>query len=1438
MENIKGRGSASQEVQYVPFESPDTLHSKAIIKLVDVYSEGEIEGLVDLNGNVSATDGIYFDGVPYAEAGVPSFEGVVLYNRVGTPDQSHISGFPSSTTYKNVSAQVFKASPVTRTITDPNTDDLKITIGIPALALYTERGDLLSTVVNLTIEGRSTLVGSNPYISLVTAAEFAGKTTSKFQRTYTIDNIRGRLGDPPWEIRIGRTTDDAETTNDAYDAEALANGTKAAKIANDTYWDGYTIIINQKMQYTDTAYTACEFDASKLSANVPVRSYHVKGVKVKVPQGSTTWKSTALERNTANFYDGVWGGTFGTAQWTDNPAWIYYDLLINDRYGLGVDESKIDKYALYTISKYCDEMVDDGYGGLEPRYTINCVINKQEDALSVINMLASAVHSMPFFSAGKCTIVQDAPRDVDYNVAPSNAIGDFNYSGTSLKTRYTVVNVTWNNPKLQYEQDIETVEDTDGILKYGYNVKDIVAYGCTSRGQAHRYGKWILYTELHQTTTITYTAGLDHIMAIPGEIIQVQDPHKAAAKYGGRLKLISGSTLTLDREIDLSDGHTYSISVVLSKPNRNISGNITETIETKSITTPAGKYTSVDISGTFTSTPIVNAMWIISGTDVVPQKFRIVGVKPNENNTFEVSALSYNENKFRAIEDIPLLEEIPYTKIDTGAISAPENVVAVEFAATSGTNVAPGILLSWDLVDDPRVLYYEIEMKKTDTEYVPIGTAVSNSYEKLNLEENTYNFRVRAVSPFGKSIWGLAPALTVHGVKTTPLAVKNFAATPTIDGVDLTWTAEVDPFVSGYEVRHGTDWNVARVIIENFKGGHIFEPITNDLPQTYMIKPVSYWGVYGSLSFVTTSLLPPDIPTSFIAKKQDDFIYFKWNKVEGNGVEYEIRAGGSWEAGEFVLRTAGDSITELYPSEESVKFWIKSISAGSVYSTTSLFYLVDIGLVQNRNVIIEQNERSHGTSPVLHWTGNKVNMTVNTNDDLEMATIASTGQFWGAYNFDVALDQNFKARNWLDVRLQENAANITWAEADFAWNSVRSQEEGWVVHGDIDNIRLKKYIYKKALETVDKPLYFGIPLNGDYNVYSQGTNNGTSPAVDISSKSTFADVRIKKGLYFNNTIGSDTLNYAKNIALTGDFSIGFKLKFKGPRNVSKAAPIIQLIGNTPATDPTLQVEIIPGDLTTASSFKFLNKASDSGATTGSTTELTDILGAVYYNVFVNIFNGKMSVYVYSEEFDKLVTVLSEQTLVGLPGNNSSITIVPGTYNDGECVISDISVGSSMSSVETAIEKVKSLSPMEYKVTEELYVGDYEYKDAIVDITVNAPNYASVASLYKCKMFVDVPDIVEAGETAVLGQPGQTGVWTEITLAKEYNKIIQFIPVQSSGTVVGLAMYDSANVVYEDAVVNGKTKRIVKIKIRIASTSDILNVSASLAGSISWQAIGY
>ena len=1435
MDNIKGRGSASQEAQYVPFESPDTLHSTATIKLIDVYSDGEIEGLIDLNGNVSATDGVFFDGAQYAEGGVPSFEGVKMVHKVGTPDQSHIAGFPSVATYQNVSAQVFKAGAVTRAITDPNTDDVEITIGIPALAFYSSKGDLLASTVQLSLDGRSTETGGNPFISLLTKAEFTGKTTSKFQRTYKIANIKYLLGNPPWEVRVSRITDDADTTNAAYDAEAEANDTKAAKVANDTYWDGFTTIVNQKMQYTDTAYTAHEFDASKLSSNVPVRSYLLKGIKVKVPMhagGTPAWGTTAADRATNNFYDGVWGGLFGTAQWTDNPAWIYYDLLTNDRYGLGIDETKIDKYALYTISKYCDELVDDGYGGKEARYSLNCVINQEEDALNVINMIASSFHSMPFFSSGKCTIVQDAPRDIDYNVAPSNVIGEFNYSGTSLKTRYTVVNVTWNNPKLQYDQDIETVEDVDGILKYGYNVKDIVAYGCTSRGQAHRYGKWMLYTELYQTTTVTYNAGLDHIAALPGEIIQLQDPHKAAAQHGGRLKSISGSTLALDREIDLSAGETYTISVVLSIPNRDVAGAITDIIETKTITTPAGKYTSVDISGTFTSEPIVNAMWIISGTDVVPQKFRIVGIKPKEDNTFEVSALSYNENKFRSIEDIPLLEEVPYTKIKTGKIEAPINVQAEEFAATSGTNVAPGVLLSWDLVDDPRVLYYEVEMKKTDTGYVPIGTAVSNSYEKLNLSESVYNFRVRAISPFGKSTWGLAPTLTLHGVKTIPLAVKNFVATPTIDGVNLTWTAEVDPFISGYEVRHGTDWDVASVIIENFKGGHIFEPITNNLPQTYMIKPISYWDVYGALSFVTTSLLPPVVPPAFIAKKQDDFVYFKWDKVEGNGVEYEIRAGWSWESGEFVLRTAGDSVTELYPSEESVKFWIKSISGGGVYSVDSIFYLVQIGLVQNRNVIIEQNERSHGVAPVLHWTGNKVNMTVNTNDDLEMATIASTGQFWGAYNFDVALSQNFKARNWLDVRLQENAANITWAEADFAWNSVRAQEEGWVVHGDIDNIRLKKYIYSKILETVDKPAYFGLPLNGDYNVFSQGSNNGDSPLVDVSSKSTFVDVRMKKGLYFNNTIGADTLSYAKNISLSSAFSVGFKFKFSGTRNVAKVAPIVQLIGNTPATDPTIQFEIVPGDLTNSAYFKFLNKATDSGATTGSQVALTEILGAVYYNVIIDISSNKMSVYVYSEEFDKLITVYTDETLLATPGTNSYVTILPGTYNDGECAISDVFVDSGFSTTADALLKAKDLSPLEYLKAEELYVGDYEYKDAVVDVTVNAPNYASVASLYKCKMFVDVPDIVEAGETAVLA-----GVWTEITLIKEYNKIIQFIRAQSSGTVVGMAVYDE-NIVYEDVIVEGKTKRLAKVKIRIASSSDVANVSASLAGSISWQAIGY
>lgn len=346
----------------------------------------------------------------------------------------------------------------------------------------------------------------------------SGKTTSKYQRAYRIE-----LPSPgPWDIRVRRIT--ADSTSSA--------------IVNNTWWDSYTEIVDAKLTYPNSAIYALQIDSKQFN-QIPTRGYELNGIKVKVPSNYDP-----LTRE----YTGTWDGTFKTA-WSDNPAWVFYDIITNDRYGLGelVPESMMDKWSLYTIAQYCDTMVPDGFGGYEPRFTCNLYLQTREAAASVISAMASVFRGIAYWSAGGVQVAQDAPKDVEQLFTPANVVdGMFSYSGSASKTRHTVVLVSWNDPQDGYKQKIEYVEDAAGIERYGVVQTEVLAVGCTSRGQAHRFGRAIIYTELQEMEVVSFKAGLDSVYVAPGSIISIQDPTRAGKRFGGRILSYSGQTLDLD----------------------------------------------------------------------------------------------------------------------------------------------------------------------------------------------------------------------------------------------------------------------------------------------------------------------------------------------------------------------------------------------------------------------------------------------------------------------------------------------------------------------------------------------------------------------------------------------------------------------------------------------------------------------------------------------------------------------------------------------------------------------------------------------------------------------------------------------------------------------------------------------------------------------------
>jgi predicted phage tail protein len=486
---------------HTPVEEPNTLRSKATAKLIDLISEGEIVGL--LNGAKS----IFYDGTPLQNPDDSyNFKGVVWEERKGLHDQTVIAGMSDVESEIVVGVEVKNATPAVRTISDNDVDAVRVTLRIPALFFQDpSNGDMRGTSVQVAIDVQASGGG---YVEVVNET-ITGKTTSTYERAWRIE----LTGSAPWNVRMRRVSADFVGANHQ----------------GQTWFTRYTAIIDHHLTYPDCAMVGQAVDSQLFGGTIPRRGYEVNGLKIKVP--------TNYNPVTRVYDPPIWDGTFKVA-WTNNPAWVLYDIITNSRYGLGdyVSTSMADKWSLYVIGQYCDVLVDDGFGGTEPRFTFNGVLMSAEDAVRVLQSIAAAFRGMVYWSSGSITAVQDSPSTPLKVVNNTNVLdGMFAYAGTARKARHTVAAVTWNNPLLGYKRDIEVVEDQDGLARYGDRLVQVVLLGCTSRSMARRYGRWLLLTEQLETETVSYKVQFDHLDVMPGAVIEVYDQHYAGVRNGGRL---------------------------------------------------------------------------------------------------------------------------------------------------------------------------------------------------------------------------------------------------------------------------------------------------------------------------------------------------------------------------------------------------------------------------------------------------------------------------------------------------------------------------------------------------------------------------------------------------------------------------------------------------------------------------------------------------------------------------------------------------------------------------------------------------------------------------------------------------------------------------------------------------------------------------------------
>jgi len=874
----KGGGGSSR----TPVESPDSLLSKQYATVLDAISEGEIGGLV------AGFQSVFLDDVPVQNPdGSYNFQNVYFDMRTGTQSQPYIAGVSSVESETAVGAEVKYGSPVTRTITNANADSARVTLSIPNLtSLNTSNGDLSGTSVGILIQVQTAGGG---FVDAIYDT-ITGKTTTKYQRAYKVS----LPGSGPWDIRVSRLTADSTTSS----------------LTNKTWWDSYTEIIDAKLSYPNTALITIGVDAEQFRT-IPRRGYEIYGIICRVPVNYDVASRT---------YAGVWDGTFKLA-WTDNPAWCFYDLLTNERYGLGgyLDASQVDKWELYKIGKYCDEYVPDGFGGYEPRFTCNLYMQGQEDAYKVITTFASMFRGLVYWAGGAITAGQDAPADPIALFTPANVIdGTFTYTGSSIKARHTVALVTWNDPKDRYKQRIEYVEDHEGIAKYGIATTEVVAVGCTSRGQAHRFGRAILYSERRQTEVVSFKVGLDGFGIYPGCVIQISDPIRAGIRLGGRCVSATSTVFTLDSEVTLVPGKTYVLWVT----------NPDGTVKSYPVIQGPGTSNVITFPTAISPVPIPDSMWVLAVSDLAPEKWRVIAIQENDDLTATISALAHSDGKYTEIDTGLKLEEAPTSAIPLTP-SQPTGLIVTEtlYLAGPGT-ISTRAFVSWIATGGNYQLSYRRESDNWVT--LPITSQASETID--GWAPGSYTFKLVQINALGLRSPVLAQTVALLGKVAPPADVTGFAASVYGAGIHLGWSHIADLDLLDYLIRQGADWGTG-VDVGYFASNNATVPALASGTVKFWIKARDTSKVFSTNATLITIVVEIPDPPVVTQQAIDNNVLLYWTEPASTQLidTYELREGSTW-AGARVIGTKSGLFTTVFETlAGDYTYWVAAIDVAGNY---------------------------------------------------------------------------------------------------------------------------------------------------------------------------------------------------------------------------------------------------------------------------------------------------------------------------------------------------------------------------------------------------------------------------------------------------------------------------------------------------------------------------
>ena len=735
---IKGAKGGSQS-QRQPKIANDTTASKTYARLQYGMSEGEVEGLA--NGFKS----IFLDDTPVeSDSGARNFQDVTLDFRSGTNDQTYMEGFESIASEAAVGVELKSDTPWVKGITNLNLDAVIVRVRFGALKKQDpSNGDVSGIVIDYSIEVQT----DGGAWELMLDTKMSGKTSANYERTHRIGLPKANNN---WLIRVTRKTPNSSSEY----------------VSDKMYIQAITEVIDLKLTYPNTAVIGVQYDAETFS-NIAKIAVDLKGVKIKVPSNYDPVSRT---------YIGIWDGTFKRA-YTNNPAWIYYDLCTNKRYALGnrLTEQMIDKWSLYRLAQYCDQLVSDGKGGQEPRFTCNVYIQSAESAFDILSKLAGVFRAISYWDGNSIVCDADIPQDTYFTYTRANVIdGHFEYSGTRARDRHTAAKVAWDNPQNRYKTEYVFVRDEAAIAKLGVRIAEIDAWGCTSEGQAQRAGLWALKSEQLETRTVSFKVGLDGYIPQPGKVIEIADELFAGRANGGRISAVSADrkVITLDRD-----------DVVCRAGDRLVVNGENGKAQTRIVSSKVGRNVTVTVA--FNSVAAEN-VWVVDAQDLKTMKFRVMSITQDEKHQFSITGLQYESAKYDAIDFGAFIDDRPISIINPTTQAPVTNVlISSENMVQQGLSVET-MLITWDQAQG--AIKYQVEWRKDDGNWIKLPITGSNSVEVQGIYAGNYEARVTAISAFDiASLPTYSILTTLSGKQGLPPALANIAATGILFGYRLNW---------------------------------------------------------------------------------------------------------------------------------------------------------------------------------------------------------------------------------------------------------------------------------------------------------------------------------------------------------------------------------------------------------------------------------------------------------------------------------------------------------------------------------------------------------------------------------------------------------------------------------------------------------------------------